>query len=75
MDEAVACQVGAGLRGARLRAGLTQAQVAEAAGLPPEAYMRMERGRLLPSIPTLVALCRALSISAEWLRQVPAPGH
>ncbi|MCP3140585.1 helix-turn-helix domain-containing protein [Pyxidicoccus xibeiensis] len=68
MDEAVACQVGVGLRGARLRAGLTLAQVADAAGLAPEAYVRIERGKLLPSMPTLVALCRALSLSAGWLR-------
>lgn len=69
MDETVGIHVGSGLRTARLRAGLTQAEVAEAALLPPEAYVRMERGKLLPSVDTLVALCRALRLSAGWLRQ------
>ncbi|QSQ24174.1 helix-turn-helix transcriptional regulator [Pyxidicoccus parkwayensis] len=68
MDEAVLIQVGSGLRGARVRAGMTQLEVAEAACLPPEAYVRMECGKLLPTVPMLVALCRALRISAEWLR-------
>jgi transcriptional regulator with XRE-family HTH domain len=76
MDETVGIQVGSGLRTARLRAGLTPAEVAEAAFLPPEAYVRMERGKLLPSVHTLVALCRALRLSAGWLRpnssRVPA---
>lgn len=75
MDEAVGIQVGSGLRSARLRAGLTQVEVAEAARLPPEAYVRMERGKLLPTVPTLVVLCRALRISAEWLRRAPAPAR
>ena len=68
MDESVGIQVGCGLRGARLRAGLTQRQVAEAARLSLEAYVRMECGKLLPTVSTLVSLCRALRISAEWLR-------
>jgi transcriptional regulator with XRE-family HTH domain len=72
MDEAVGIQVGSGLRSARLRAGLTQVEVAEAARLPPEAYVRMECGKLLPTVSTLVALCRALRLSAEWLRQASA---
>ncbi|MFP2908999.1 helix-turn-helix domain-containing protein [Pyxidicoccus sp. 3LFB2] len=69
MDEAVVIHVGNGLRKARLRAGLTPAQVAESACLPPEAYVRMERGKLLPSVSTLVALCRALRISDGWLHR------
>ncbi len=73
MDEAVAVQLGCGLRAARLRAGLTHAQVADAADLPPEAYVRMERGKLLPTVPTLYALCRTLRIGAEWLRHLPSP--
>lgn len=73
MDETVVIQVGSGLRTARLRAGLTTAQVAEAASLPPEAYVRMERGKLLPTVSTLVTLCRALRISAEWLRRASSP--
>ena len=72
MDEAVGIEVGSGLRAARLRAGLTQVEVAEAACLSPEAYVRMERGKLLPTVSTLVALCRALRIRAGWLRRAAA---
>lgn len=76
MDETVGIQVGSGLRTARLRAGLTPSEVAEAALLPLEAYVRMEQGKLLPSVHTLVALCRALRLSVGWLRpsscRVPA---
>ncbi|WP_240360935.1 helix-turn-helix domain-containing protein [Pyxidicoccus caerfyrddinensis] len=73
MDETVGIHVGSGLRTARLRAGLTWSEVAEAAFLPTEAYVRMERGKLLPTVPTLITLCRALRISAGWLRQSSAP--
>jgi transcriptional regulator with XRE-family HTH domain len=76
MDETVGIHVGSGLRTARLRAGLTWSEVAEAALLSPEAYVRMERGKLLPTVPTLVTLCRALRITDGWLRpnssRVPA---
>lgn len=45
---------------ARLRSGLTQADVAETIGTVTEVYGRMERGKLLPSVPTLFRLCLAL---------------
>lgn len=45
---------------ARARAGLTQAEVAEAIGTHPEVYGRMERGVVMPSVPTLLRLCLIL---------------
>ena len=45
---------------ARLRSGLTQADVAQTIGTVTEVYGRMERGKLLPSVPTLFRLCLAL---------------
>jgi DNA-binding XRE family transcriptional regulator len=45
---------------ARLRSGLTQADVADTIGTVTEVYGRMERGKLLPSVPTLFRLCLAL---------------
>ncbi|MFP2934506.1 helix-turn-helix transcriptional regulator [Pyxidicoccus sp. 3LG] len=65
MDESIAIKVGRGLRAARLRASLTQAEAAEAAGLSPEVYGRMERSKLLPSLPTLTVLCRAFRTSLD----------
>jgi transcriptional regulator with XRE-family HTH domain len=52
--------VGEGARLARMRAGLTQADVAERIGVATEVYGRMERGKMLPSVPTLLRLCMAL---------------
>jgi DNA-binding XRE family transcriptional regulator len=52
--------LGAAARTARLRSGLTQADVAQTIGTVTEVYGRMERGKLLPSVPTLFRLCLAL---------------
>ncbi len=43
-----------------MRAGLTQADLAASVGIAPEVYGRMERGQILPSVPTLFRLCVAL---------------
>jgi DNA-binding XRE family transcriptional regulator len=74
MDEAIAIKVGQGLRAARLRVRLTQAQAAEAAGLAPEVYGRMERGKMLPSLPTLVALCGVLRTCMDEVLPRGRPG-
>lgn len=52
--------IGQGARLARARAGLTQADVAEAIGMATEVYGRMERGRHLPSVPALMRVCLTL---------------
>ncbi|AEI64192.1 helix-turn-helix transcriptional regulator [Corallococcus macrosporus] len=57
--------MGEAARGARLRAGLTQADVAERVGIAAEVYGRMERGKMMPSVPTLFRLCLALRLSAD----------
>ena len=46
-------------------AGLTQADVAERIGIAAEVYGRMERGKMMPSVPTLFRLCLALRLSAD----------
>jgi DNA-binding XRE family transcriptional regulator len=43
-----------------MRAGLTQAEIAASVGIAPEVFGRMERGKMLPSLPTLFRLCVAL---------------
>ncbi len=60
MEKLLPARVGEGSRLARMRAGLTQADVAELIGVAPEVYGRMERGKMLPSVPTLYRLCLAL---------------
>lgn len=64
---ALAAQVGSAARAARLRAEWTQEEVAERAGLVTEVYGRLERGHLLPSVPTLLRLCRVLRVDANAL--------
>jgi transcriptional regulator with XRE-family HTH domain len=59
--------LGDAAREARLRAGLTQADVAERIGVATEVYGRLERGLLMPSVPTLRRLCLALHLAADTL--------
>ncbi|OJT16415.1 transcriptional regulator [Archangium sp. Cb G35] len=53
------------LREARLKAELTQADVAERVGMATEVYGRIERGNLTPSVPSLRRLCVALRVDAN----------
>jgi transcriptional regulator with XRE-family HTH domain len=65
-------------RQARNRAGLTQAEVAQGAGVATEVYGRMERGLLLPSVPTLLRLCLTLQSTPDALMgfsPLPSPQH
>lgn len=54
-------------REARKKAGLTQEEVAGRIGLVTEVYGRIERGGMLPSVPTLVRLCLVLRLDANEL--------
>jgi len=47
------------MREARLRAGLTQAELAERSGRDRAAIARWERGGVAPSVETLIELLRA----------------
>lgn len=81
----LARHLGTTAREARLRAGLTQQEVAELAELVTEVYGRLERGHMLPSLSTLMRLCLVLRVDANtllgfstseppsWLTQPPAP--
>lgn len=63
----LALHLGAMAREARARAGLTQEEAAERIGVATEVYGRLERGNMLPSLPTLMRLCRALAVDANPL--------
>ncbi|MBZ4419221.1 helix-turn-helix transcriptional regulator [Myxococcus sp. RHSTA-1-4] len=67
MNEELAITVGAAARAARVRLGLTQADVAERVGIAMEVYSRMERGKVLPSVTTLRRLCQVLHIRSDAL--------
>lgn len=72
MKDTLQPRLGELLRAARLRRGLTQAQVAQAVGLVPAVYGRLERGTGLPSLGTLKSLCDALELSADTLLALSA---
>jgi transcriptional regulator with XRE-family HTH domain len=65
--------LGDSAREARQRAGLTQADVAERIGVATEVYGRLERGLLMPSVPTLRRLCLALHLPADALLALDSP--
>lgn len=55
------------LREARKRTPMTQSDVAERVGVVTEVLGRMERGNMLPSVPTLRRLCVVLRLDANAL--------
>ncbi|MFY0524919.1 helix-turn-helix domain-containing protein [Archangium gephyra] len=67
MDEKLQHLLGEAARAARLRLGLTQAEVAGKVDLDPAVYGRVERGHMMPSVPSLRRICVALGISADAL--------
>ena len=73
MEDTLQPRLGELLRLARRRLGLTQAQVAQAVGLVPAVYGRLERGTGLPSLGKLKALCDALGLSADTLLALSVP--
>lgn len=59
--------MGCRIRSLRTEKGLTQEQLAEMLGLSASFLGHMERGSRIASIDTLVALCRTLQVSPEYL--------
>ena len=63
MEKDLARRIGERSRLARKSLALTQAEVAERVGLATEVYGRLERGAMLPSVTTVVALADALNVT------------
>lgn len=63
----LAGHLGAVVRQARKQAELTQADVADRVGVVTEVFGRLERGQLIPSVPHLRKLCRALHLDANLI--------
>ncbi|MET0402221.1 MAG: helix-turn-helix transcriptional regulator, partial [Cystobacter sp.] len=84
LPRGLAATIGTAARAARVRANLTQEDVAERVGLATEVYGRLERGGMLPSVPTLKRLCEILRIPSDvllgltpaqenfWAKEAPA---
>ncbi|NVJ01641.1 helix-turn-helix transcriptional regulator [Myxococcus sp. AM009] len=67
MDTELASMLGAASRAARVRMGLTQADVADRIGMASEVYGRLERGHMLPSVQNLRRLCMVLNVPPHEL--------
>jgi len=66
-DDLLQKRIGEAARTAREGLGLTQAQVAQNAGMSPQVYGRIERGGMMPSVPALRRLAVALGVSPAVL--------
>ncbi len=73
MDAALKKYLGNAARTARLEKGFSQAQVAQSAELATAVYGRIERGEMMPSLPTVQRLCRALDVDANTLLGFSSP--
>lgn len=60
-------QIGENVRANRIRAGLTQAQLAEAADVGTPFIANIECGQKMMSVPTLIAVADALKVSCDSL--------
>ena len=58
-------EIGNKLFGIRKRAGMTQAEVAEAAGLSDRTYADIERGTVNMRLETLLRICNVLHITPD----------
>jgi transcriptional regulator with XRE-family HTH domain len=67
MDARLAKTIGSAAKAARSTRGLTQEDAADLVGVSLEFYGRIERGRTLPSVPTLLRVATALQVSADVL--------
>ena len=75
MDEKLRHALVDAARAARLRLGLTQAEVAKKVRLKSGVYGRVERGAMVPSVPTLRRICETLGISSDVLLSLGAQAH
>jgi transcriptional regulator with XRE-family HTH domain len=75
MDEKLRHALGDAARAARLRLGLTQAEVAKKVRLKSGVYGRVERGAMVPSVPTLRRICDTLAISSDALLSLGTQAH
>jgi transcriptional regulator with XRE-family HTH domain len=67
MEKPLSIILGIAVRTARMRAGLTQEDVAERIGMASEVYGRMERGQMLPRVENLRRLCLVLNVPPHEL--------
>ncbi|HUV42984.1 MAG TPA: helix-turn-helix transcriptional regulator [Patescibacteria group bacterium] len=65
MTKIIRKQLGKNLKEARLKAGMTQVEVADKAGIHPNYYARIERGEANPSQEKLFGVTKALKVKSS----------
>lgn len=65
--------LGEKIQALRKRAGMSQEELAGALGVSRQAVSRWETGETMPELPKLLALSRALGVTADWLISDGAP--
>lgn len=73
-DLAIAKAFGERVRTVRHEQGLTQEQLAEAAGLHPTFISNVERGYRVPTVPTMLRLAAGLGVEPGVLVAGMRPG-
>jgi transcriptional regulator with XRE-family HTH domain len=68
---AIAEQIGERIREIRRAKGMTQAALAEATGRTEDSVSQIERGLNLPTIDTVLALARALTVPVDHIISSP----
>ena len=68
-------QLGNAIAGARSKAGLTQAELAQRAGLEEAVLSALEQGQYKPASDELSRLAEALGVDELELLRRPAPGY
>ena len=64
-DEKTILEIANKIKDARIKKGLTQAEVAQKAGMDTNSYAKLERGKTRPFGVTLVKICKALGIKSS----------
>ncbi len=72
-DEAILSELGGRLARMRLEKNLTQAQLAELAGVSKRTVERLERGDVAPQMSGFIRVCRALGVVERFEVLVPEP--
>ena len=72
-DEGILRELGARLAGARLDRNLTQAQLAEQAGVSKRTVERMESGGVATHLSGFIRVCRVLGVLDRFDLLVPEP--
>jgi len=73
-DEMIIRELGERLAGVRLERNLTQAALAEQAGVSKRTVERLESGEVATQLSGFVGVCRALGLAGRFDALAPEPG-